>query len=81
MFEIQVAIYQFIPYTIGMNKNTTVELTFSTNRFWELSMSDLGYTEGMTELEFTAKIADFLNNDDIEVEYYPETNKLKIYAE
>ena len=64
-----------------MNKNTTVELTFSTNRFWELSMSDLGYTEGMTELEFTAKIADFLNNDDIEVEYYPETNKLKIYAE
>ena len=68
-------------YTIGMNKNTTVELTFSTNRFWELSMSDLGYTEGMTELEFTAKIADFLNDDDIEVEYYPETNKLKIYAE
>ena len=64
-----------------MNKNTTVELTFSTNRFWELSMSDLGYTEGMTELEFTAKIADFLNDDDIEVEYYPETNKLKIYAE
>ena len=68
-------------YTIGMNKNTIVELTFSTNRYWELSMSDLGYTEGMTELEFTAKIADFLNNDDIEVEYYPETNKLKIYAE
>ena len=68
-------------YTIGMNKNTTVELTFSTNRYWELSMSDLGYTEGMTELEFTAKIADFLNDDDIEVEYYPETNKLKIYAE
>ena len=64
-----------------MNKNTTVELEFSTNRFWELSMSDLGYTEGMTELEFTAKIADFLNDDDIEVEYYPETNKLKIYAE
>ena len=64
-----------------MNKNTTVELTFSTNRFWELSMSDLGYTEGMTELEFTAKIADFLNNDDIEVWYDPETNKLKVYAE
>ena len=68
-------------YTIGMNKNTTVELTFSTNRYWELSMSDLGYTEGMTELEFTAKIADFLNNDDIEVWYDPETNKLKVYAE
>ena len=64
-----------------MNKDTQVELTFSTNRFWEVSMSDLGYTEGMTELEFTAKIADFLNDDDIEVEYYPETNKLKIYAE
>jgi len=64
-----------------MNKDTQVELEFSTNRFWELSMSDLGYTEGMTELEFTAKIADFLNDDDIEVEYYPETNKLKIYAE
>ena len=42
-------------YTIGMNKNTTVELTFSTNRFWELSMSDLGYTEGMTEEEFNAR--------------------------
>ena len=64
-----------------MNKDTQVELTFSTNRFWEVSMSDLGYTEGMTELEFTAKIADFLNDDDIEVEYYPETNKLKVYAE
>ena len=64
-----------------MNKDTKVELEFSTNRFWEVSMSDLGYTEGMTELEFTAKIADFLNDDDIEVEYYPETNKLKIYAE
>ena len=64
-----------------MNKDTQVELEFSTNRFWEVSMSDLGYTEGMTELEFTAKIADFLNDDDIEVEYYPETNKLKIYAE
>ena len=61
-----------------MNKDTQVELEFSTNRFWEVSMSDLGYTEGMTELEFTAKIADFLNDDDIEVEYYPETNKLKI---
>ena len=64
-----------------MNKDTKVELEFSTNRFWEVSMSDLGYTEGMTELEFTAKIADFLNDDDIEVEYYPETNKLKVYAE
>ena len=64
-----------------MNKDTQVELEFSTNRFWEVSMSDLGYTEGMTELEFTAKIADFLNDDDIEVEYYPETNKLKVYAE
>ena len=64
-----------------MNKDTQVELEFSTNRFWELSMSDLGYTEGMTEEEFNAKIADFLNNDDIEVEYDPETNKLKIYAE
>ena len=47
-----------------MNKNTTVELTFSTNRFWELSMSDLGYTEGMTEEQFNAKIADFINSDD-----------------
>ena len=35
-----------------MNKDTKVELEFSTNRFWELSMSDLGYTEGMTEEEF-----------------------------
>ena len=68
-------------YTNVMNKDTQVELEFSTNRFWEVSMSDLGYTEGMTELEFTAKIADFLNNDDIEVWYEPETNKLKVYAE
>ncbi len=68
-------------YTIVMNKNTTVELTFSTNRFWELSMSDLGYAEGMTEEEFNAKIADFINNDEFEITYIPETNKLEIYAE
>ncbi len=68
-------------YTIVMNKNTAVELTFSTNRFWELSMSDLGYTEGMTEEEFNAKIADFINSDDFETRYIPETNKLEIYAE
>jgi len=70
-----------MPYTIGMNKNTTVELTFSTNRFWELSMSDLGYAEGMTEEQFNAKIADFINSDDFETKYIPETNKLEIYAE
>jgi hypothetical protein len=64
-----------------MNKNTTVEITFSTNRFWELSMSDLGYTEGMTEQEFNAKIADFLNNDDFETRFIEETNELKVYAE
>ena len=68
-----------------MNKNTTVELTFSTNRFWELSMSDLGYTEGMTEgmteEQFNAKIADFLNNDEFETRFIEETNKLEIYAE
>jgi hypothetical protein len=64
-----------------MNKNTTVEITFSTNRFWELSMSDLGYTEGMTEVEFNAKIADFLNNDDFETRFIEETNQLKVYAE
>jgi hypothetical protein len=64
-----------------MNKDTQVELTFSTNRFWELSMSDLGYTEGMTEEQFNAKIADFINNDDFEINYIPETNKLEIYAE
>jgi len=64
-----------------MNKDTQVELTFSTNRFWELSMSDLGYIEGMTEEQFNAKIADFINNDDFEINYIPETNKLEIYAE
>ena len=64
-----------------MNKDTKVELTFSTNRFWELSMSDLGYTEGMTEEQFNAKIADFLNNDDFETRFIEETNKLEIYAE
>ena len=64
-----------------MNKDTQVELTFSTNRFWELSMSDLGYTEGMTEEQFNAKIADFLNNDDFETRFIEETNKLEIYAE
>jgi len=68
-------------YTIGMNKDTQVELTFSTNRFWELSMSDLGYTEDMTEEEFNAKIADFINSDDFEIRYIPETNELKVYAE
>ena len=35
----------------------------------------------MTEEEFNAKIADFLNNDDFETKYIPETNKLEIYAE
>ena len=64
-----------------MNKDTQVELTFSSNRFWELSMSDLGYTEGMTEEQFNAKIADFLNNDDFETRFIEETNKLEIYAE
>jgi hypothetical protein len=44
-------------------------------------MSDLGYTEGMTEEEFNAKIADFLNNDDFETRFIEETNKLEIYAE
>ena len=64
-----------------MNKDTQVELTFSTNRFWNLSMSDLGYTEGMTEEEFNAKIAVFINSDDFETKYIPETNKLEIDAE
>ena len=68
-------------YTIGMNKDTKVELEFSTNRFWNLSMSDLGYTEGMTEEEFFAKIADFINSDEFETRYIPETNELKVYAE
>jgi hypothetical protein len=44
-------------------------------------MSDLGYTEGMTEEEFNAKIADFINSDDFETRYIPETNELKVYAE
>ena len=64
-----------------MNKDTQVELTFSTNRFWELSMSDLGYTEGLTEEEFNAKIADFINSDDFETRFIEENNKLEIYAE
>jgi hypothetical protein len=44
-------------------------------------MSDLGYTEGMTEEEFNAKIADFINSDDFETRFIEETNKLEIYAE
>lgn len=64
-----------------MNKDTQVELTFSTNRFWNLSMSDLGYIEGMTEEEVNAKIADFINSDDFETKYISETNKLEVYAE
>jgi hypothetical protein len=64
-----------------MNKDTQVEITFPSNRFWELSMSDLGYTEGMTEEEFNAKIADFINSDDFETRYIPGTNELKIYPE
>ena len=63
-------------------ENTTIsQFVSSTNRFWELSMSDLGYTEGMTEEEFNAKIADFINSDDFETRYIPETNELKVYAE
>jgi len=64
-----------------MNKDTQVELTFSTNRFWNLSMSDLGYTEGMTEEQFNAKVADFLNNDEFEIWFIEETNELKVYPE
>ena len=44
-------------------------------------MSEIGYTEGMSEEELNAKIADFLNNDDFETWYIPETNELKIYPE
>lgn len=44
-------------------------------------MSDLGYTEGMTEEELNAKIADFINTDEFETRYIPETNELKVYAE
>ena len=44
-------------------------------------MSDLGYTEGMTEEELNAKIADFINSDEFETRYSPETNELKVYAE
>lgn len=63
-----------------MNKNTKVEITYPSNFCWEHSMSVLGLTEGMTEEELTAKIADFVNSDDIDVNYIPETNTLSIYV-
>ena len=44
-------------------------------------MSEIGYTEGMTEEEFNAKIADFINSDDFETRYIAETNELKVYPE
>ena len=37
--------------------------------------------EMMTEEEFNAKIADFINSDEFETRYIPETNELKVYAE
>lgn len=64
-----------------MNKNTAVEIIYPSNFWWKHTMSEIGYTEGMSEEELNAKIADFLNNDDFETWYIPETNELKIYPE
>jgi len=70
-----------MPYTIGMNKDTQVEIIYPSEFWWKHTMSDLGYTEGMTEEELNAKIADFINSDEFETRYIPETNELKVYAE
>ena len=64
-----------------MNKDTQVEIIYPSEFWWKHTMSELGYTEGMTEEEFNAKIADFINSDDFETKYNPESNKLEISAE
>ena len=68
-------------YTIGMNKDTQVEIIYPSEFWWKHTMSEIGYTEGMTEEDFNAKIADFINSDDFDTRYIPETNELKIYPE
>ncbi len=64
-----------------MNKDTKVEIIYPSEFWWKHTMSDLGYAEGMTEEEFIAKIADFINSDDFETRYIAETNELKVYPE
>jgi hypothetical protein len=64
-----------------MNKDTQVEIIYPSSFWWKHTMSEIGYTEGMTEEEFNAKIADFINSDDFDTRYIPETNELKIYPE
>ena len=64
-----------------MNKDTQVEIIYPSEFWWKHTLSELGYTEGMTEEEFNAKIADFINSDDFETKYNPESNKLEISAE
>ncbi len=64
-----------------MNKDTKVEIIYPSEFWWKHTMSDLGYAEGMTEEEFNAKIADFINSDDFETRYIAETNELKVYPE
>jgi hypothetical protein len=64
-----------------MNTNTTVEIIYPSNFWWKHTMSELGYTEGMTEEQFNAKVADFLNNDEFEIWFIEETNELKVYPE
>ena len=64
-----------------MNKDTQVEIIYPSEFWWKHTMSEIGYTEGMTEEEFNAKIADFINSDDFETKYNPESNKLEISAE
>ena len=44
-------------------------------------MSEIGYVEGMSESDFNAKIADFINSDDFDTRFIPETNELKVYPE
>ena len=43
-----------------MNKDTQVEIIYPSNFWWKHTMSEIGYTEGMTEEEFNAK--KYLNN-------------------
>jgi hypothetical protein len=64
-----------------MNKDTQVEIIYPSNFWWKHTMSDIGYAEGMTEEELNAKISDFLNNDEFETWFIPESNELKIYPE
>ena len=64
-----------------MNSNTKVEIIYPSDFCWNHTMSEIGYAEGMSESDFNAKIADFINSDDFDTRFIPETNELKVYPD